>query len=61
MARKQLKAAILARRAVAGEHEGASTARSPGALFCYGAGNDVSGRAQNGVGPFGVRSLNRET
>jgi hypothetical protein len=31
-----------------------------GPLFCYGAANDVPGRAQNGVGPFSVLSLNRE-
>jgi hypothetical protein len=32
-----------------------------GALFCYGVGNDLPGRAQNGTGPFGVLCLNRET
>ena len=31
------------------------------ALFCYGVNNDVPGRAQNRIGPFGVLSLNRET
>jgi hypothetical protein len=31
------------------------------ALFCYGVANELPGREKNGKGPFGVRSLNRET
>ena len=32
-----------------------------GALFCYGVENDVLGPAQNGTGPCGVLSFDRET
>jgi hypothetical protein len=43
-----------------GEREGPQQ-RDRGTLFCYGVGNDVPGRAQNGVGCIGPLSPNRET
>ena len=48
-------------RAFAGEREGPQQRDRRGALFCYGVGNDLPGRAQNGVGRHSVMPTERSS